>query len=260
MIKNVRYRFSWRHFSCLLAGFLVMIPLSHAVHAEDRLKSKNVIQRDYNGFTLWIDCSERGAIMFRYNAQRDEGNFKRENKFSLAPDTPAECQQKRAATYAAKLSAHPFDRGHLVTINHLDNDKIAMSQSNYMTNIWPQTAKLNRGAWEQAEELIECVRDTEELLVLGGPIMGDDAMNDFFLQSHGVRTPDYFWKVVVGNKRSIAWIMPNDTTAEKGNLDKYIVTIDDIEKRAGLVVPVEKEIKSSKALTTWEIPKHCNRS
>ena len=36
-----------------------------------------VLQLDYEGFTVWLDCDKRGAVKFRYNAQRDTGNHKR---------------------------------------------------------------------------------------------------------------------------------------------------------------------------------------
>ncbi|HIG39559.1 MAG TPA: hypothetical protein EYQ14_03340, partial [Gammaproteobacteria bacterium] len=39
-----------------------------------------------------------------------------------------------------------YDRGHLVPANHLDYSKKAIKQSNYMTNILPQAANMNRGA------------------------------------------------------------------------------------------------------------------
>ena len=70
-------------------------------------RSGNVMKLDYPGFTVWLDCSQRGAIKFRYVAQRDNGNFKRYDKFFLDPNVPAECQQKTAKAYGMK-----YDRGH----------------------------------------------------------------------------------------------------------------------------------------------------
>ncbi|MEI6068779.1 MAG: hypothetical protein WCP96_15670 [Methylococcaceae bacterium] len=35
------------------------------------------------GSTVWLDCSQRGAIKFQYVAQRDNGNAKRYNNFFL---------------------------------------------------------------------------------------------------------------------------------------------------------------------------------
>ncbi len=101
--------------------------------------------------------------------------------------------------------------------NHLDYSELAIRQSNFMTNILPQTATLNRGAWYRTEEIIECYRDQTELLVLGGATWGNTkaaSKNDYFVGSHNIRTPESFWKVVIaGDGSTIAWLMPNDATA-----------------------------------------------
>lgn len=56
-----------------------------------------------------------------------------------------------------------------------------------------------------------CYRDIDELLVMGGVIWGSNAKDDYFVASHGVRTPDYFWKVIIRDtgqdERAIAWII-----------------------------------------------------
>ncbi len=104
-----------------------------------------------------------------------------------------------------------------------------------MTNILPQTAQMNWGAWLLTEEIIKCYRDIDELLVIGGVIWGDNPADDFFMQSHGVGTTDAFWKVVVDSsgkdEKLIAWIVPNSTDATKRNLD--LVSIDDLERITG---------------------------
>ena len=69
-----------------------------------------------------------------------------------------------------------------------------------MANILPQAANMNRGAWYRTEKIIECYRDIDELLVLGGVIWGDNPNDDYFLASHGVATPDAFWKLILRGK------------------------------------------------------------
>ncbi|MDD2863959.1 MAG: DNA/RNA non-specific endonuclease, partial [Methylococcales bacterium] len=89
------------------------------------------------------------------------------------------------------------DREHLVPANHLDYSANAIKATNNMTNILPQAANMNRGAWLQTEKIIECYRDIDELLVICGVIWGNNPADDYFVQSHGVKTPDAFWKVVM---------------------------------------------------------------
>jgi endonuclease G len=217
-----------------------------------------IMKLDYEGFTVWIDCEKRGAVKFQYNAQHDTGSFPRVEKFTLDPNVPSQCQQLTANAYGNK-----YDRGHLVPANHLDYSANAIKATNNMTNILPQAANMNRGAWLQTEEIIECYRDIDELLVIGGVIWGNNPVDDYFVQSHGVKTPDAFWKVIVRgtgqSEQAIAWIVPNSQDATRKNLDKYLVSVADIEKLTGEKIPVAQYAKDGKQSTSWVVPKGCNK-
>ncbi len=220
--------------------------------------SANLLQLDYEGFTVWLDCEKRGAVKFRYTAQHDTGKAKRYDKFFLDPAVPAECQQTSAKAYG-----HDYDRGHLVPANHLDVSASAIKVTNTMTNILPQAANMNRGAWLLTEEIIECYRDIDELLVIGGVIWGNNPADDYFIKSHGVKTPDAFWKVVIRgigqDERAIAWIVPNSQEATKKNLDRYLVSIDELEQVTGEKIPVADYAKHDKPVQSWMIPRGCNK-
>jgi len=238
-------------------------PASHAPEkpVTENVSTNNggVLQLDYDGFTVWLDCKERAPIKFRYVAQRDTGNNKRYDTFMLDPNVPSSCQQ-----YTNKAYGQGYDRGHQVPANHLDASAMAIKQSNYMTNILPQTSQMNRGAWLLTEEIVECYRDISELLVLGGVIWGDNTDNDMFVASHGVRTPDYFYKVIIrgtgADESAIAWIVPNSTEATKKRLDDYLVSISALEKLTGETFPVADYAKHDKPSSSWLIPRGCNKS
>ena len=104
-------------------------------------------------------------MKFLYNAQHDTGNFKPLKSFHVDPNVSSSCQQLSAKTY--KQKGQRYDRGHLVPANHLDYSKVTIRQSNFMTNILPQAANMNRGAWLLTEEITECYRDIDELLIIG---------------------------------------------------------------------------------------------
>ena len=225
-------------------------PKSETQGIEDQL-----LEKHYEGFTLWLDCKERAAVKFRYNAQRDNGNEPREEKFTLDPDVPKDCQQKNGKTYGKK-----YDRGHQVPANHMDFSAAAIKQSNYMTNILPQAAGMNRGAWLLTEEITECYRDIDELLILGGVIWGDNTEDDYFVESHGVRTPDAFWKVIIrGKDEVIAWIIPNSQEAKRKNLDEYLTTVANIEEITGMKIPVTGDARTRKLKSSWLIPRGCKK-
>ena len=182
---------------------------------------------DYEGFTVWLNCQEHAVFQFRYNAQRDSGNFPRSSAFRLDPAVPYACQPSSANSFKTNVSgALTYERGHQVPANHLDYSALAIRQSNYMTNILPQTATLDRGAWLRTEEIIECYRDQTELLVLGGALWGNTKAarkNDYFVGSHNIPTPESFWKVVIaGDGSTMVWLIPNDQTATTGKLDRFL--------------------------------------
>lgn len=223
------------------------------------INNSALMKLDYECFTVWLDCEKRGAVKFQYNAQRDTGKFPRVEKFTLDPNVPAQCQQTTANAYGNK-----YDRGHLVPANHLDYSPSAIKATNNMTNILPQAANMNRGAWLQTEEIVECYRDISELLVIGGVIWGNNPADDFFIQSHGVKTPDAFWKVIIRgtgqSEQAIAWIVPNSQDATRKNLDKYLVTVHDIERLTGEKIPVADYAKDTQPSASWLIPKGCDKS
>jgi len=234
-----------------LLATITIISTSFSAHASE------IKRLDYEGFTVWLDCDKRGAVRFQYNAQHDTGSFKRHKSFHIDPNVSLSCQQLSAKTY--KQKGQRYDRGHLVPANHLDYSKVAIRQSNFMTNILPQAANMNRGAWLLTEEITECYRDIDELLVIGGVLWGNNPNDDFFTESHGVKTPDAFWKVIIRNDRAIAWIIPNSADAKRNRLDDYIVTIQDLELVTGETIPVDEYLKHEKPEHSWLIPRGCNK-
>lgn len=122
---------------------------------------------------------------------------------------------------------------------------------------------MNRGAWKRTEEITECYRDIDELLVIGGVIWGNNPSNDYFVDSHGVKTPDAFWKVIIRgegqDERAIAWIIPNSQDAKYKTLDRYLVAINEIEQVTRIKIPISNYAKYEKPETSWLIPKGCHK-
>jgi endonuclease G, mitochondrial len=241
----------------LSAGCITPLDTSKQGQPQGAASSK-VIKVDYTGFTVWLDCKRRGAVKFQYNAQHDTGNLPRSKNFYLDPKIPAGCQQTSSKGYN-----QGYDRGHLVPANHLDYSKQAVHETNSMANILPQAASMNRGAWLLTEEIVECYRDIDELLVIGGVMWGDNADDDYFISDHRVATPDAFWKVVIRgsgeDERAIAWIVPNLDEATMDQLDTYIVSIDELEKMTGEKIPVADYVKHEPEPASWLIPHGCDR-
>lgn len=225
-----------------------------------------IIDQDYNGFRLIYDCTDRTALHYRYTLQADTGSAARPSTFTFDPTLPAGClQQTSTASYE---SVHPgYDRGHLVMSNHMDSDSALIRRANYMSNIVLQVSGFNRGIWLEAETVAECYRDLAPVQVYGGVVHGDTASdtNDFYLSSHGIRTPEFLWKALIttdpatGAGKAIAWLIPNTTGL--GALDRYIVSIAELEQRLGVAsvrISASAALKAMKPQTTWALPSGCS--
>jgi endonuclease G len=194
--------------------------------------------------------------------KKDKGSASRPGSFFLDPDLPPGCQ--RQFSTRAYASVEPgWDRGHLVTSNHMDISASAMKQANYMSNVAPQASRFNQGIWVQAETVAECYRDLAPVQVVGGLIYEDDS-NDYFLKSHGIPTPEYFWKVILtkdpksGAAKAIAWLIPNEN--DVGVLDDYILSIRELEEIVGaeaVNIQASAEVKAMKPARTWSLPGDC---
>ena len=231
------------------------------------IDQNGLVTIDHGGFKLLYDCDRRSALRYEYELQADHGSVARPADFKLDPELPKGCgQQFSAKSYA---SVHKgWDRGHLVTSNHMDYNADYIARANYMTNIVPQAAKFNEGIWMDAENVAECYRDLAPVKVYGGVVYGTDraaAENDYFVESHGIRTPEYFWKAVVTTKRGssdlkvIAWLIPNRN--ELGPLDKYLISITDLEKRVGtglVNIDLPAALKNETPDRTWVLPQGCS--
>jgi len=213
----------------------------------------------YDGFQLVFDCDLRSATRFSYSIGPDSNNLKRRSSFSKDPDFPSKCQQHSGKSYNQGPEA--FDRGHLVPANHLDHLKLGIRESNYVTNILPQARNMKRGAWLRTEEIIECYREEGVLQVFGGPIYSTERDRDFFTESHGVRTPSAFWKVIISESDNIAWIIPNTSKARRSKLNEYIVPIKEIEVVAGEhFQSIDEASKNQPAISSWDLPDGCDLS
>jgi endonuclease G len=155
----------------------------------------NQLSLEYGGFRLLYDCDLKSAIRFEYKLDKDTANCNRPATFTFDMNLSKNCgEQLSTNSYASVVSG--WDRGHLVASNHMDYDPAYLLSANYMTNIVPQLASFNQGLWKETENITECYRDLAPIQVIGGVIYSD-ASNDFFVSSHGIKSPDYFSKTLI---------------------------------------------------------------
>ena len=215
----------------LLAASVLLIFAGGVQSAPD------IYEKEYLGFTVWLDCDQHhGAVAFYYEIGADTGNAKRKGRFKTDPSVPSECQPNSGRSYRTATvdpATGTWDRGHLVPANHMDGSPDAIKDTFFVTNILPQNSIFNqsKGAWSRTETITECYRDITTLAVWGGVIWGDDASNDFFTQTHGIKTPDYWWKLIYRQDTGayVAWLFPNHRSARVANIDDYLISIADLK-------------------------------
>jgi len=269
----------------IFTGIIALVATSAFTTPVLAEPEKNHIPIRYDGFEVILDCRERAPIFFHFNPKFDTANYDRKEEFSLDPNIPKECQQTSTKPYHIPYEIYAtlgkekrYHRGHFVDANSMDFSPEAIAMTNYMTNIIPMTQTVNQyGAWRGTEEYTECLRDRlpnpefsddkRSFSVMGGPIWGDNEDNDYFMNTHGVRTPDYLWKVLydkdalLNDEPSvIAWIIPNSHDAVKRNLPDYRVKVSEIERHIGFALPIRAELKQRDDMPLWEVPEKCNQS
>ncbi len=225
--------------------------------------SAETLVLNYKDFTVHYNCENRGYDMFYYKTERDSGNHNRYEEFHLDLKIPNRCTQITTNSYKLpKSSKVTYDRGHGVPQKVWDHKLFTMKETNYMTNIVPQESTQNRkGLWKHFEELVECYRDLNDMVIVGGTVWGNDTSNDYFVKSHGVKTPDALYQIMLMENNSIfALMFPNDSTATKENGLDYLVSVRDIEKAVGYSIPyIPEDLKDKSETYIPKIPKGCSQ-
>jgi len=213
----------------------------------------NVFKREHVAYTLYISCLHNGPLYGFMSLGKDNGNFPREDSFTFDEKVPEQCRQTSTRSYNKT-----YHRGHLFAANHFDNDQRAMFESFYMSNVVPQHAVSNTGAWKTTEIITECYREHHDLYLAAGVTYGTDSSDDFFVESHGIVTPTAMWKLIMLDRAQYAaWIIPNSSNAKAEELDNYEVTIEDLMRITNI-----KIVQSPERLTRVKLPvfKNCHRS
>jgi DNA/RNA endonuclease G (NUC1) len=190
-----------------------------------KLEKSNLAFCKYERFDVWLSCKQKAAILSHTILGQDFGSENTSNRSYFLDKEASElnCQQISKKTYTSEKKG--FDVGHLIAIDHFDDNKRQALQTNTMVNMVPQASSFNRtGAWKKTESLTECYRDDplySPLTIYAGVIYGNDKSNDHYSISHGLpKTPDYLWKLIYSeslNKYEL-WVMLNNNTSRTNTL------------------------------------------
>ncbi|KAF0687831.1 Aste57867_20474 [Aphanomyces stellatus] len=212
----------------------------------------------YDGFSLLFNCKEHSAHRFNYTLTTTEKTKdKLSTDYGFDLKMSKDCQQNSIKGYASG-----YDRGDLADKRLMTDGTDQSKAAHYMTNVAPQVSSLNQGMWALTVNIEACFRNVSRIYTWGGVVYTSDTSKDHFTKSHGIRTPAYWWKVILTKDKAtnvdkvIAWYFPNEKLDKK--FDEYLVSVADLEAKLNDnngPIPIPDAIKATKAKQSWVCPK-----
>ena len=146
------------------------------------------------------------------------------------------------------------DRGHQAPLASFKGS-IYASHTNYLSNITPQKAALNQGAWVALESKIrEVVKKGNTVYVITGPLYERD-MPPLPECDEPHKVPSGYWKIICminSEAIEVAAFLFDQNTPRKDKIMQHQVTVDEVEQRSGLDFlwmledTIENDIEKSK--------------
>lgn len=194
-----------------------------------RYKKEIIINR--TGYTLSYNQYYKNPNWVAWELTREEtkGETERYDRFMPDPDLPEPRVVHKDYTKSG------YDRGHMAPAADMKWNRQAMIESFYMSNICPQVGNLNRGDWNDLEELCRDWADKYgRIYIACGPIF--DSKSPKRIGVHKVAVPDRFFKVILiyNRKNPIAMGFIFKNTAHSQDIEKYMVTVDSVENVTGM--------------------------
>ena len=185
------------------------------------------------------------------------GSAPRQDDFRPDPTLPDEWYHVTQFDY----SGSGFDRGHHTPSGDRTRSIPDNSATFFMTNMMPQAPDNNQGPWEKLEsDSRSIVGQGNELYIVGASVgtggTGSNGGVTNTIADGKVTVPSYTWKVILilpvgdndvarvnNDTRTIAVIMPNSQGIRGDQWQKYLATVDQVERLTGYDffsnVPVE---------------------
>lgn len=212
------------------------------------------IMLEYTGFTVNFNPEMHvpNYVAWELTAQETKGDLPRHNKFSpdkKVPGCPTLNDYRRSG----------FDRGHMAPAGDMKWDSQAMKDCFLLTNMCPQTSRLNSGRWNDLENKCRtwAARDSA-LIIICGPVLTDRLTRT--IGDTKVVVPQRFFKVIYApyakEPAMLAFVFSN--TALPESLKDASRSVDEVEELTGLdffaELPdnIENSLESKNAFHQWQ--------
>ena len=208
----------------------------------------------YPGFTVCFNREMHvpNYVVWELTAQETSGDVERVKNFFQDTDVdgcPTPNDYRKSG----------YTRGHMAPAADMKWSAEAMRASNNLTNICPQTAAMNSGAWSKLEENCRTwARRDSAIVIVCGPVLTDRM--PLHIGKTRVAVPERFFKVVLAPyadpPRGIGFVMPNGKVA--GGVQSQAMSIDEVEAITGLdffsALPddIENEVEKQNSYPLWQ--------
>lgn len=220
-----------------------------------------------HGYALGFSPARLQPVWAAYqvSAAKKDVDYERPEFFLDDPRIPAECRIGTGGY--GKLNGASYDRGHLVPNFAINTQfgRVAQFETFFMSNIFPQQASTNRGAWQRLEKAI--VRAyaplRKQVWALAGPIFGDDPPMVARRNGLKVPVPEAFFLILADPERypfddadnlSILALRMPQTWGSAPFSDELITTLPEIEQATGLTFFPRLSARDKQKLITQTSP------
>lgn len=194
--------------------------------------SSQTLIRD--AYTLNNNASTKFANWVAYKMTSSSQASGRSRTWRQDPDLPASDTLAPAA-YTGANAALAVDRGHQAPLAGLGGSSDWQSL-NYLSNITPQKAALNQGAWVRLEDKERALSNSKTVYTVTGPLFEKNIAT--LPNAPAVQIPSGYWKILFtgaspADGKFAAFIM-NQDTPRAANFCNFQVTVSQIEQKTGL--------------------------
>ncbi|MBP7214666.1 MAG: DNA/RNA non-specific endonuclease [Candidatus Kapabacteria bacterium] len=138
--------------------------------------------------------------------------------------------------YKDAYKIYKYDRGHQAPLANFKGT-IYADETNYLSNITPQKATLNRGLWKKLEDMErDLVKRYDSIYVMTGPLY-ETYMPDLPAADEPHKVPSGYWKIIVIPLKTgleVFGFIFDQYTPSTDLLKNHLVNINEIQMRTNL--------------------------
>ncbi|KGA39383.1 endonuclease [Pectobacterium odoriferum] len=196
--------------------------------------SSQTLVRD--AYTLNNNSATKFANWVAYKMTSATQASGRSRTWRQDPDLPA-ADTLAPAAYTGANAALAVDRGHQAPLAGLAAASDWQSL-NYLSNITPQKADLNQGAWVRLEDKERTLSNGKTVYTVTGPLFERNIAT--LPNAAGVQIPSGYWKILFtgsspADGKFAAFVM-DQSTPRNANFCNFQVTVSEIEQKTGLTI------------------------